>query len=412
MARFYWPNYIDIGEAYNGEEQLVVDISNALNELSHIPEFRELIRKHDEMDGGSILIIPGNEGNSYTNGSYIAIEQSDTLSEFMGIDGQFHEFTLEMLVFHELAHNVDSFTLPDPGATEFDQIEHIDDHLRQINAALRKHDLDPIRSSDTDEQKLLKGMQAEEIRVIEKMNEIREKYFPDLPLREPTAHGTIDANKIRVGQGQPGWENAENQGSGFVPTDERVSSENIREFFANLSAEDMQQIFGVDVEGFDNFELTYLWELANEKEALSDLSSEEYREQFNYSFGRSLIDNPEIIDKIFDAYENSLEQASYEAQPDTPTRYALDDPAVLQTQLASLDQSTVSDLPLQLQALWEVRDSEEMLKTLMEEIVPRIEGAEAITIASLEVQPEPQQTENFENTVSNDKDFSPPPTMT
>ena len=325
MSKFFWPNYIDVADSDPGEEELEKEIKDALNELSHVPEFRELLREYGEQNILGLLIIPGNGFSSETDGFSIRIDQNDATAQFMGLDGQFHEFTLEMLILHEVAHSVNSYLLPDPGATEFDQIEHINDHRRQINQALRSQGLDPIRTSDTDEQKLLKAMQAEEIRVINFVNDVRKNRFPDLPLRDPTAHQVIDPSKIKIDQGEPGWEEAENKSRDFIPEEDRISSEDIRQFLIGLSPEDMKQIFNVDVEGYDNFELTYLWQLANENDPDSDMNAAEYRRQFTYSFGRVLIDSPELAEKIFEAYEKSQEQASYTQETGEPTEYAMND---------------------------------------------------------------------------------------
>ena len=322
-----------------------------------------------------------------------------------------------MLIMHEIAHKLDSYLLPDPGATEFDQLQHIADHQRQINASLRRYGLEPIRASDTDEQRIIKTMQAEEIRVIERMNEIRREHFPNLPLRDPTAHGIIDPDKVRFGTGDPGWETAENPDQTPAQQEERISVDQIRDFMKDLSAEDMQQIFGVDIEGFENFDMVYLWELANENVQDSvGMTSEEYRDQFEHQLGSILRDNPELGKEILDAYRDSLRQASYEVSPDAPITFALNDPQTLRAQLAMLDQDGVSALPPELHTFWQARDDETLLVTLMEETLPRMEEHALIEMASFEV-PSNQLTmneidTNIQENTGLDNGFAPPPTMT
>lgn len=305
MGVFYWPNYVHVERPYqNSQVQVYNDILNALNNLSGIPEFRTLVKECKENNGWGYTIVPSDNGNTSLSQGDILISASEDKAEFLGKDGAFHEFSMEMTILHEMFHKMDSFVLPDNNNYEYGPMEQIDNHRRQINAKLRKYGLDPIKSSDTDEQKFLKAVQAEEIRVIERVNEISAKYYPGLPLRDPIAHEVIDSSKVRFSEGENGWEDAFHK----TPSEDTVTSLDIKNMLQRLSIEDLNEAFGNDATSHD---ISYLWELANENNN---------HEDFSYHLGYIIEHNPELGQKILDVYKGQEEQASLDVQ--TTKNYA------------------------------------------------------------------------------------------
>lgn len=313
MGTFYWPNYVYLAEPFEGEEALHNDILQAINDLSQIPEFRQLLHDHSEQYGQRLFIQASTfeTGFSRATAGGIVINQNDALAEFMGLDDNFHEFSLEMLVLHEVLHKVDSFLFPpDATAGYAEQLERVASQKRQINATLKKYDLEPINASDTAEEGFWKGMRAEEIRVIEKVNAIRAEYFPDLALRDPTAHKAIDPDKVRMQQGEPGWVEAVNTSKSFTPQEDRFTATDIREFIQQSPEEELKRLMG---KAFENSDMQYLLAFSDDtNQTASEIA--ENKDAFEYVFGEIVKDSPAAARQLIEAYKDSKKQASLEEE--------------------------------------------------------------------------------------------------
>lgn len=157
---FDWHDYVEVEDGPDAEA-----IRKSLDEMAQTPEGRETIEKAAAnvrtatgLSEAKVRFMPIDSGStvSYHNG-IIEVSPDDSICRYKGKDGQFHDLSMQQMVFHEMTHIA---------------------HPRILSEA--------------------------EPPTIEATNAYMKKYYGE-PERDPEAHGNMDASKIDI-EGTEGWD--------------------------------------------------------------------------------------------------------------------------------------------------------------------------------------------------------------
>ncbi len=186
-----WQDYIEVEDGPDAEA-----IRKALDEIASTPEGQEYIERAVENlkeslgDPDAKIRIGPSDGltAAYTNGN-IRIGDAESIVRYEGADGNFHDLSMQRLLFHEIAHFAIGGKPPN-----------------------------------------------NERPTIATTNSFMQKYYGEVP-RHPDAHGWLDPSKIDI-KGTRGWDWNDNFGSSaMVPMSNNISNLSVFDQFKDLSEE-------------------------------------------------------------------------------------------------------------------------------------------------------------------------------